>query len=110
MTGTKNGVTAQIMKLNEKGLLMHCCCHSLNLSVGATLKYIPLLKDILDMAYEITQLIKKSRKREAEFHRKQAEFLEQKKLISMFMIWTHQPRKSSAQIGELSELHLCVLF
>ena len=59
MTGTKNGVTAQVMKLNEKCLLMHCCCHSLNLAIGATLKYIPLLKDTLDMAYEITQLIKR---------------------------------------------------
>ena len=73
MTGTKNGVTAQIMKLNEKYLLMHCCCHSHNLSIGVTLKYIPLLKDTLDMAYEIIQLIKKSRKREAEFNRKQAD-------------------------------------
>ena len=43
--------------------------HSLNLAIGATIKYIPLLKDTLDMAYEITQLIKKSRKREAEFYR-----------------------------------------
>jgi len=29
---------------------------------------------MLDMAYEITKLIKKSPKREEEFHRKQAEF------------------------------------
>ena len=38
-------------------------------------KNIPLLKDILDMAYEITKLIEKHPKREAEFHTKQAEFL-----------------------------------
>ena len=31
------------------------------------------------MAYEITKLIKKSPRREAEFHRKQAEFLGQMK-------------------------------
>ena len=36
-----------------------------------------LLKDTLDMAYEITKLIKKSPKREAEFHRKQATFVGQ---------------------------------
>ena len=67
---TKNGVAAQIKKLNEKYLLMHFYCHSLHLAVGDTIKNIPLLKDTLDMAYEITKLIEKSTKREAEFHRK----------------------------------------
>ena len=77
MTGTKNGVAAQIKKLNEKCLLTHCSCHSLNLAVGDKLNSIPLLKDTLDMAYEITKPTKKSPKREAEFHRKQAQFVEQ---------------------------------
>ena len=54
-------------------MLTHC--HSLNLAVGDTIKSIPLLKDTLDMSYDITDLIKKSPKREAEFHRKQAELL-----------------------------------
>ena len=34
MTGTKNGVAAQIKKLNKKCQLMHFYCHSLNLAVG----------------------------------------------------------------------------
>ena len=35
MTGTKkNGVAAQIKKLNEKYLLTHCYCYSLNHAVG----------------------------------------------------------------------------
>ena len=59
MTGTKNGVAAQIKKLNEKCLLMHFYCHSLNLAVRDSIKNIPLLKT---MAYEITVLIKKSLK------------------------------------------------
>ena len=77
MTGTKNGVASQIKKLNEKCLLTHCYCHSLNLAVGDTIKNIPLLKDVLDIAYEITKLIKKSPKREAEFRKKQAEIVGQ---------------------------------
>ena len=48
MIGTKNGVTAQNKKLNEKWLLLHCYCHSLNLADGDTIKNIPLLKDTLD--------------------------------------------------------------
>ena len=65
------------VKMNEMFLLMHCYCHSLNLAIGDTKKNIPLLKDTLDMAYEITKLIKKSPKRKAEFHIKQVEFLGQ---------------------------------
>ena len=37
MTGTKNEFAAQIKKLNEKCLLTHCYCHSLNLAVGDTI-------------------------------------------------------------------------
>ena len=36
MTGIKNGVAAQIKKLNEKCLLTHYYYHSLNLAVGDT--------------------------------------------------------------------------
>ena len=67
MTGTKNGVSAQIKKLNRKCLLTHCYCHSLNLAVEDTIKNILLLKNMLDMAYEIIKLIEKSPNREAEF-------------------------------------------
>ena len=68
MTGTKNEVTAQIKKLNEKCLLI---------------KNISLLKETLDMAYEITDLIMKSPKREAESHRKQANFWDKWNVISI---------------------------
>ena len=43
------------------------------------------------MAYEITKLIKVSPKREAEFHRKQAEFLGQMERDFYDTIWIHQP-------------------
>ena len=77
MVGSKNRIAAQNKKLNEKCLLTHCYCHSLHLAAGDTIKSLPLLKESLDMAYEITNLIKKSPKREAEFHRTQAELLGQ---------------------------------
>ena len=75
MTGSKNRVATQIKKLNEKYLLIHAT--ALNLDIRETIKIISLLKDKLYMAYEITKLIKKSPKREAEFHRKQPEFMGQ---------------------------------
>ena len=52
----------------------------LTLLSGMQQKNIPFLKDPLDKADGITKLIKKSTKREAEFHRKQAEFLGQMEL------------------------------
>ena len=60
----------QMKKLFADALLQH----SLNFAVGDTIKNNPLLIGTLNMAYEITKLIKKSPKREAEFHRKQTEF------------------------------------
>ena len=51
MTGTKNGVAAQIKKLNEKCLQTYCSCNSLILAVGDKIKKI-------DMTHEITKLMK----------------------------------------------------
>ena len=68
-------------------LFLHC--YSLNPAVRDTIKKIPLLKDMLDMAYEITKLTK-SPKREAEFHRKQHNFCDKWNVISIYAIWTHQ--------------------
>ena len=69
MTGIKIGVAAQIKKLNEKCLLTHSTATHLILLSGVQQKK-SLLKDTLDMAYDITKLIKMSPKRKAEFHRK----------------------------------------
>ena len=91
MTGTKNGVAAQIKKLNEKCLLTHCSCHSLNLAVGDKLNSIPLLKDTLDMAYEITKPIKKKFLKERQNSTgNKHNFCDKRNVISMYTIWAHQ--------------------
>ena len=40
MTGTKNGVASQIMKLNEKCLILDCYCQLINPAVRDTIKKI----------------------------------------------------------------------
>ena len=85
-------------------MLTDCYCQSLNLAVGDTIKNIPLLKDILDMAYEITKLIKKSPKREAESHTKQAEFQGLMERDFYEYDIDSPALKSSAQQGGLFEL------
>ena len=71
-----------------------------------TIINIQLLKDTLDMAYEITKLVKKSLEREAEFHRKQAEYLGQVEHDFHVYDMDSPALKISAQQGGLSELHL----
>ena len=63
MTGTKNGIATHIKKWNKNFLLAQCYSHTPNFTDRDTIKNIPLLKDTLDKAYEITKLLKKSPKR-----------------------------------------------
>ena len=65
MNGVRNGVAAIIKRDNPKCLLTHCFCNTLNLAVGDTVKSIPLLKETLEHAYELTKLVKYSPKRQA---------------------------------------------
>ena len=105
----KQYVAAQIKKPNEKCLLILCYCHSLNLAVRDILKNIPLLNNTLDTCYEITDK-KNNPIREAEFHRKQAEFLGQMECDFNVYDIDLPTLKIFAQQGGHSELHLWVLF
>ena len=90
MTGTTNGVAAQIKKLKERCLLVHCYCHSLNLAVRDTIKNIPLLKDTLDIAYEITKLIRRVLEERRNSTENKQNFWDKWNVISMYTMWTHQ--------------------
>lgn len=73
MTGVRTGVATRIKQENPKCLLTHCYCHAFNLAVGDTVKNVPLLKEVLDNAYELTKLVKYSPKRQAALKTKQVE-------------------------------------
>ena len=73
MTGVRSGVATIIKRENPKCLLTHCYCHALNLAVGDTVKSVPLLKETLEDAYELTKLVKYSPKRQAALKNKQEE-------------------------------------
>ena len=68
MTGKKNGVATQILKLEERALFTHCYGHSLNLAANDALKVVPVMKDASDVTYEICKLIKFSPRLEVTFH------------------------------------------
>lgn len=64
MKGERSGLKTRVLELNNKALYVHCFGHSLNLAVQDSIKSIPEVRDLLDMVYEVTKLIKYSPKRE----------------------------------------------
>lgn len=67
MSGCRSGIAKQITDIESRALYTHCYGHSLNLAVGDTIKAIKLLQDTIDIAYEISGLIKLSPKRNTQF-------------------------------------------
>ena len=67
MSGSKRGVAAQIASEESRALFIHCFAHSLNLAVADTIKQSKVCSDALEVAFEVTKLIKFSPKRNAVF-------------------------------------------
>ena len=63
MRGSRNGVAVQIAKEEDRALYIHCFGHALNLAVADTIKASKVCSDALEIAMEITKLIKYSRER-----------------------------------------------
>ena len=58
MSGVKNGVGAQITSTEKRAVYMHCYAHALNLVVSYTVKQSKVCCEALEVAYEISKLIK----------------------------------------------------
>jgi hypothetical protein len=69
MSGSRNGVAAQITREENRALYLHCFTHSLNLAVSDTVKNSIVCREALETAFEVTKLVKYSPKREAAFDR-----------------------------------------
>ena len=77
MSGIRNGVATQIIREEKRAVYTYCYAHSLNLAVGNTIKRSKICSDALDVAFEITKLVKFSPKRNAAFDRIKAEVVEE---------------------------------
>ena len=73
MTGRKRGVSRQICEEEPKALFLHCYGHALNLAVSDTVKGCEVVKDALDIPFEVSKLISFSPKRAAQFEKLKAE-------------------------------------
>jgi len=67
MSGIKSGAAKQICDIQSSALFTHCYDHALNLVASDVLKQSKLMRDALDLAHEITKLIKCSRHKEGTF-------------------------------------------
>ena len=59
-----NGVFDKILWEKPKAFFTHCFSHALNMAVGDMVKNVRFLKDSMDTTYEISNLNKKSPKRD----------------------------------------------
>ena len=58
MTGSRKGVTTQLIAEEPHALLMHCYRHCLNLAVADSVKESKVCRDALDTAFEVSKLIR----------------------------------------------------
>lgn len=73
MAGSRSGVAKMILDEEPRALYTHCYGHALNLACSDTVKQCKIMKDALDVAYELIKLIKKSPRRDACFTRLKTE-------------------------------------
>ena len=58
MSSSKRGVSKLISDLEPRAVYIHCYGHALNMAASDTLKQSKLMKDALEITWEITKLIK----------------------------------------------------
>lgn len=72
MSGVRNGVAKILTDEEPHAIYTHCYGHCLNLAIGDTNKKSKVMKSCLEVVYEISKLIKKS-KRDAMFQKLKGE-------------------------------------
>ena len=58
MSGTRAGVATLVLEKEPRAVFTHCYGHSLNLACCNTVQHCRLMRDMLDIVYEVTKLIK----------------------------------------------------
>ena len=67
MKGARSGVAKRILDEEPRAVYMHYYGHSINLAASDAVRQTKLMRDSLEIAHEITKLIKFSPRREAVF-------------------------------------------
>ncbi len=93
MSGSRNGVAAQLLAEENRAIYTHCYGHALNLAVGTTLKQSKVCRDAMDVAFEVAKLIKFSPKRDSIFQKIKADEADEEDRISRIGIRSFCPTR-----------------
>ena len=69
MCGARNDIATQFSRGEPRAIFIHCYGHALNLAVGDCVKKKTILRDTLDVTFEISKLVKFSPCRDTEFEK-----------------------------------------
>ena len=69
MCGARNGIATRFSREEPRAIFIHCYGHALNLAVGDCVKKNTILRDTLDVTFEISKLVKFSPRRDTEFEK-----------------------------------------
>jgi len=64
MLGARSGAAKQLNEDKNRAVFLHCYGHALNLAVGDSVKNSKILKDALEITFEVSKLVKYSPKRD----------------------------------------------
>lgn len=71
MSGKRAGLKTKVQEENPKAVYIHCYAHTLQLGVRDTSRSVDVISDALDLTSEISELVKRSPKRNAQFKKLQ---------------------------------------
>ena len=69
MRGARNGVAKQLSDEESRAVYIHCYGNALSLAAGDSIKNSKVMKDALDITFEVSKLIKFSPKRDVMFEK-----------------------------------------
>ena len=69
MMGTRSGVAKQLSDEENCAVFLYCYNHAFNLAVGDSVRNSKLLKNALEITFEVSKLVKDSPKRDVMFEK-----------------------------------------
>ena len=104
MVGCRNGVATRLASKENRAVLTHCYGHALNLAGGDAMKQSKVCKDALDVAFEISKLVRYSPKRNAAFDCIKVENLTEEKIGSSIGIRAMCPTRWTVRGDSLESI------
>ena len=104
MSGSRNGVAVKLQEEEKRAIYTHCYGHALNLAIGTTIKKSKICCEALEVAFEVTKLIKYSPKRNSMFDKIKAEVASEDDLFHGTSIHSFCPTRWTVRGDSISSI------